>query len=268
MSSNRSEPAGIPICIAGLSILLTGENASLMEMIHHRYRLYSATGDHLHTLRLQIVEPYFGSPEEKITISDIRLKITNQTYEGIIDFKRGASTLTLNGKHALDDLEYFLRIVYAYLGFESGGFLIHSAGVVREGRSYLFFGPSGCGKSTVASHSTHDHILNDDLVMLLPGNEHWNAFSTPFWNQGNGKDSQPASGPLAGMYRLIKDRQNFLERISTGEALADLIASIPVLSRSSTLAAGLLQRCSALLTQVPVYRLHFTPNDTFWDVVN
>jgi hypothetical protein len=268
MDSTRSKQDGIPISIAGLCTLLTCENAGLIEQIYNRYRLYSAIGDNPHTLNLLIDDHYSGSPEEQITISDNRLTIIHQTYKGIIDFKRGASSLYLNGKHALDDLEYLLRLVYAYLGFQAGGFLIHSAGVVREGRSYLFFGPSGSGKSTIASLSTQYKILNDDLVLLLPGNDHWNAFSTPFWNRGNGLNSQPNTGPLAGMYRLVKDRQNFLERISTGEAIADLIASIPVLSRSPTFSAGLFQRCSTLLDQVPVYRLHFTPDSSFWDIID
>ena len=267
MSFRRSENNDIPLTVADLSVLLSGENDRLMEQIFLRYRLYSVPGKDPHHVELNIVNGYSGTNAEQITIKDTNLTITHRTYEGIIDFKRNASTLKANNKHPLADLEYFLRLVYAYLGFRAGGFLIHSAGIRKEGRSYLFFGPSGSGKSTVTTLSVQDQVLNDDLVMLLPGKGHWNAFSTPFWNQGRGIDSQPSEAPLAGMYRLVKDRRNFLEPASAGEALADLMACIPVLSRSAAFSAGLIQRCSALLNQVPVYRLHFVPDNSFWDVI-
>ena len=267
MSSSRSENGGLPLSIAGLGVLLSSEHAGLMEQIFHRYRRYSIPGKDPHKVKLHILTDFSGNTAEQITISDTQLTVMHQTYEGTVDFERDASILNLNGKNPLADLEYFLRLVYAYLGFRAGGFLIHSAGVVREGRSYLFFGPSGSGKSTVANLSAQDQVLNDDLVMLLPGIDRWNAFSTPFWNQGRGIDSHPQRAPLAGMYRLVKDGRNFLEPISAGEALADLMASIPVLSRNAAFSAGLIQRCSALLDLVSVNRLHFIPDNSFWDVI-
>ena len=267
MSSSRSNNSGFPLSIADLGVLLSAENIDLMEQIFQRYRRYSIPGEDPHRVKIQIINDYTGTTAEQITITDTHLTITHQTYEGSIDFKRYTSTLKLNGKHPLADLEYFLRLVYAYLGFQAGGFLLHSAGMVRQGRSYLFFGPSGSGKSTVANLSAQEQVLNDDLVMLLPGSDHWDAFSTPFWNQGRGINSHPQHAPLVGMYRLAKDRRNFLEPISAGEALADMMACIPVLSRSSVFSAGLIQRCSALLDQVSVYRLHFIPDSSFWDVI-
>ena len=267
MSYNRSDNSGLPISIADICVLLAADNASLMDQIFHRYHLYSTPGKGSHKLNLYLVNDYLGNFKEQINITGGGLTITDKTYQGIIDFNRDVSTLYLNNGHALTDLEYFLRLVYAYLGFQAGGFLIHSAGVVKDGCSYLFFGPSGSGKSTVANLSPQEQVLNDDLIMLLPGKDHWIAHSTPFWNAGRGRDSLPTFAPLAGLYRLVKDRQNFLEKVSAGEALADFMASIPVLPGSPKFSAGLFQRCSDLLDLIPVYRLHFTPDNSFWDVV-
>jgi hypothetical protein len=267
MRSRRHEDGIFTLSIADICVCLAVEDANLMEQIRNRYKLYTTECEGVHRLSLHIANDIHGSAEEEIDLSESGLAITHQTYKGMVDFKSDASILELKRAHALADLEYFLRLVYAYLGFQAGGFLIHSAGVVKAERAYLFIGPSGSGKSTVAVLSSQHLVLNDDLVMLLPGEDHWVAYSTPFWNRGRGQNAPPRRAPVSGMYRLVKDRQNFLEKITTGEALADLMACIPVLPRSAGFSAGLFQRCSALLEKVPVYHLHFTPETLFWSVI-
>ena len=69
---------------------------------------------------------------------------------------------------AFEEVEYFLRVIYALLVFQAGGLLFHAAGIVRDGQCYLFFGHSGSGKTTVARLSSTDLVLNDDLVVLIP----------------------------------------------------------------------------------------------------
>ena len=267
MSSRQHEDGSITISIADIPVCVCCEDPSLLEQIRNRYKLYEVNGEGAHRLSLSIANEAPGSAGEEIDLAENRLSITHQTFKGIIDCTSNSSSLELERAHAPADLEYFLRLVYAYLSYQAGGFLIHSAGVVKQGSAYLFLGPSGSGKSTVAGLSARYTVLNDDLVLLLPGHEQWRAYSTPFWNAGRGKGAQPGSAPLAGIFRLVKDRRNYLEQVSAGEALADLMAGIPVLSRSARFSAGLLQRCSALMRKSPVIQLHFTPDETFWDLI-
>jgi hypothetical protein len=267
MSSRQREDSRFTLSLAGIPVCVCCEDASLLEQIRSRYKLYEVDGDGAHQLSLSIVHEVHGSGGEEIELAESGLSITQPTFKGVIGYTSNSSSMELVRARALADLEYFLRLVYSYLGYQAGGFLIHSAGVVKQGSAYLFLGPSGSGKSTVAKFSAQYTVLNDDLVLLLPGKEQWRAYSTPFWNAGRGVAAQPASAPLAGIYRLIKDRQNYLEYVSAGEALADLMAGIPVLSRSARFSAGLLQRCSALMQRSPVVHLHFTPDETFWDLI-
>lgn len=267
MSSSPVENGIFPLSIAGLCVLLASDHTGLTEQIRRRYQLFSDVGKNPHRLNLRIISDYTGSSEEQINITARGLTVIHQTYEGCINFEQNTSEILLNGEHPLADVEYFLRLVYSFTGFKAGGFLVHAAGVVRKGSSYLFIGPSGSGKSTVANFSAQYRVLNDDLVMVLPDQGNWNVFSTPFWNQGRGVKARPSSAPLAGMFRLVKDKVNYLEPLTTGETLAELIACIPVLSRSPSFSIDLFERCLALIQQIPVYRLHFLPDSSFWEVI-
>ena len=66
-------------------------------------------------------------------------------------------------------LANFLRVTYALLLIRHGGFLFHSAGMIRNGCGYLFYGHSGSGKTTVSRLSqNHVTLLSDDLVAGPP----------------------------------------------------------------------------------------------------
>jgi len=152
------------------------------------------------------------------------------------------------------------------LAFEAGGALFHAAAILHSGRAYAYFGHSGSGKSTVARLSAPDVVLNDDLVLLMPGEGAWQAHATPFWNQFHGQNPAPPA-PLAGLFRLVQDRQVLLERMETAHAAAEMIASLPVVSADRARGVQLIQRCQAILERVPAYRLHFLPDASFWSLV-
>lgn len=267
MTYNLVDPPVFSLSIAGLCIHLSSNDADLMEKVRHRYRFYSGEGKILNRVNIHLVNDYSGNIEEQITIIEKGLSVIHRTYQGSIDFNKNTSEFQASSIQPLADLEYFLRLVYAVLGYRAGGFLLHSAGVVRAGVASLFIGPSGSGKTTVANLSSDDSVLNDDLIMVLPEPPRWMAFSTPFWNHGKGKNAHPISATLESIYRLVKDRDNRVEPVTKGEAMAELIACIPVLPGAHIFSAGLFQRCSKLLDDVPFYRLHFLPDSSLWDVI-
>src|SRR5574341_558769 len=59
--------------------------------------------------------------------------------------KRGELVLRTRG-----DPENYLRVLYAWLCLEESGIVLHAAGVISEGKGYVFFGPSGNGKTTIS----------------------------------------------------------------------------------------------------------------------
>jgi hypothetical protein len=187
-------------------------------------------------------------------------------FNGDIDLDSNTANLFTSNSRVIETTDYLLRVIFALLIFKKGGVLFHGAGIVRDGYTYLFFGHSGSGKSTVARFSPHDTVLNDDLVVLMPHGDGWTVFATPFWNPTQVRPVH-ASAPLKGLYRLVQDKQVFLEPLGAGHALAELISNVPVIPENRFLNMELFIRGRQLLDGVPAYRLHFLPDDSFWQVI-
>ena len=179
--------------------------------------------------------------------------------------------LWLTDMAPLAGVEYFLRVIYALLADQEGGVLLHAAGLLTpaDGRVRLFIGRSGSGKSTVAALSPHAIVLNDDLALLRQDAAgRWIAYGTPFWNPETlTRSGETASGPVAGIYRLAQDREVYLEPLSPATAAAELAANCPVINGDLERLPGLLARCRRLVADVPVQRLHFRKDPSFWDVL-
>ena len=120
----------------------------------------------------------------------------------------------------------------------------------------------------MAALAPHATVLNDDLVLLRPEGAGWTAYGTPFWNAETlARDGQNAHGPLAGVYKLVQDRQVYLEPLSPAAAAAELVANCPVVNGIPELLPGLLASCRALAGAIPVQRLHFRKDPDFWGVI-
>jgi hypothetical protein len=193
---------------------------------------------------------------------------TSPGGEGTVDIAAGTVWLHLSPLQPMVDIDYCLRIVYALLAFRGGGLLFHAAGIVRDEQAFVFFGHSGSGKTTVARHSPAGSVLNDDLVLLMPEGEGWQVHATPFWNPSQVRPSGPQCAPLAMMLRLVQSRQVFLEDMKPGQALAEVISCVPIVATDAARSHEVLKRSLHMLHTVPIYRLHFLPDASFWQAID
>jgi hypothetical protein len=265
-----TESARCIVSIADLIVEVTCNDRALLESLRDRYAGFCQT-EAAAQFKVQID---FGGYQQRgdltnepIRIHGLSLGIATPCYTGSIDVGSNQAQLTLASLQPLGDIDYFLRLVYALLIFREGGLLMHSAGIVRDDQAYLFFGHSGSGKTTVARLSTDALILNDDLLMLKPNHNRWQAHSTPFWNPTQVHSGGRHAAPIASMFRLIQDREVFVEAMSPAQATAELVSAIPIIPMDPASDAVLLDRLQQLLQAAPAYRLHFLPDASFWPVV-
>jgi hypothetical protein len=108
--------------------------------------------------------------------------------------------------------------------------------------------------------------MNDDLLVLLPTDDNWQVYGTPFWNPTQVVPTNQHA-PLGRFLRLVQAKEVKLEPISPAQALAELLACVPVLASAPHFAAGIVQRVQKLAHAVPCHALHFLPNDSYWDVL-
>jgi hypothetical protein len=267
----------ISLDLAGWCVRLDIEASVLAEQVAHRYAAFLAAGDAppCFAARVEVAAPR----ADRRTASTLELSLSQEGDAGpyrlgspgfgaSVDLAQGAGRLTLAGAQPLADLDHFLRALMALLAFREGGLLIHAAGLRWNGKVRLFIGPSGSGKSTVVALSPHVLALNDDLIVLRRAEETWLACGTPFWNmEVDRRAGQTACGPLVGIYRLAQDREVTLECLSPAAATAELVANCPVINGSPPHLPALLLRCRQLAKAVPVQRLHFRKDASFWQLL-
>ena len=193
------------------------------------------------------------------------------TLYGMIAPSRGRAKLRMRSNNPSREVEYFLRVVLALFALPRGGLLIHCAALKHSDLVYLFIGQSGSGKSTVVALSREAGratALGDDLILIRRHGEAWQAYGTPFWNlQTIAREGQNEIGPVARIYKLIQDRAVFVEPAGRAAATAELVANCPIVNDQPGLLPGLIDRCRDIAAAIPVERLHFRKDDSFWDVI-
>lgn len=197
---------------------------------------------------------------------DNRLYVVEADGWGWISVSDKIGELHLGLQASTGTVDYFLRAVFALQAFEAGGFILHAAGVVIEGKANVFFGHSGSGKTTVASLSPVGSVLNDDLLVFLPQDQAWIVYGTPFTNPTQIAPSNK-SARLAKLFLLVQDRTVYLESLTESRALAELFACLPVISADSLRSLALLRRLQDILAKYPVTGLHFTQDSSFWTII-
>ncbi len=270
LSKNAPLPGGdsLLLAIAGFGLRIHSNSQNLVRKLEEHYREFSAVVDdeiNLHiewSKKANIVQTLI--PETKFL--DNQILFSSPGCEGVYEFDRQYANLKMDTPRPFEIIEYFMRLIVAVKVFQMGGLLFHGAGISHKECGVVFFGPSGSGKTTVSRLSTYDYVLNDDLVLLLPGENGWMVNSTPFWNPTQIKP-QPRSLPLFGLFRLVQAKKVYCTKPGRAAAVAEIAASVPVLSAEPGYGDELIARAEVVTQSVPVFRLHFLPDDTFWSVV-
>ena len=263
----------IDLEISSVRLRLICKPDSIYPMMMERYHHYLREGSPDFTVKItwrlaEAGENYAVNTIEKI---DGHFKqgvylLLSSLCEGRIDPEGRDAVLNLASNNPLLDVDYFLRIVLSFGLFRKGGYLFHSAGVIRENMAFVFFGKSGSGKSTVAQYSKTFPLLSDDLVGVLPGQDSVMIYSTPFWNPGWERQAK-VQAPAAGMYRLVKSERISISPMKKSQAVSEIISSIPVIPLSNEYCAELLPIVQRSIAMIRVHYLYFKKDSSFWQLL-
>jgi hypothetical protein len=257
------------LTVGPLRVIVAADEPAVHQALRAAYRSFTVGSEPVpHTLTVRVT--YLPGPAPAawpFTFDDGVLHFTAAHGLGQIDVRRSAAQVSLTAPHPFEPVDYVVRAALALLAFEADGLLFHAAGLARRGVGYGFFGYSGSGKTTVARVSTDAVALNDDLVVLLPHVDRWEMAATPFSNPTQVSPGGPQIVPLAALYRLVQNRSVFVEPLESAAAVAEVIASSPVVCADPDRTFDLLARAERLVTAVPVQRLHFLPDASFWQVI-
>lgn len=259
---------GFTIAIGDLGILVDIEPGDLQARLSSQYRDFIQDIEPKLSIHFDVHaarKADFLSPPGML-IGEDQLEFRTPVIEGLINFTGRSGELQVYSNSPEITIDYALRNILATLAVRDGGFMFHGAGVNHQGVGCLFFGPSGSGKTTIAKNSSNDVLLNDDLVIVKKINQRWMMHATPFYHSGQQKPTCTSSS-LDAMFRLIQSRHVVVETISSGQSLAEVLANIPVVSTRPIFIHKLVAQVEDLVASIPVYRLHFLPDNKFWEVV-
>jgi hypothetical protein len=260
------------IGVGGIVCRFRGVPPELGEALERRYKPFLADGRAMVTFAVRtdgLPAPRRnpdGAPVVEVSGSAGRwiVRRLDNPLEAEFDLRRRTGTLKVSANEF--SFDSFLRILYSILLASRRGILLHSAGLSRRGRGYVFFGPSESGKTTVVRLSAGLPVLSDELVVLRRRREGWSAYGTPFWGEF-ARPGRNVRTRLAWLGALHKASAVAVERMPEAEAFRALLVCVFYFGGSPELSEGILKTCSLLTREMTVHRLHFRPEPSFWPAI-
>ena len=163
-------------------------------------------------------------------------------------------------------IENFLRVYSAHRVLELGGVMLHSAALIFDDKAYVFSGRSNAGKTTLTrkAYEIGARILSDDINLVLPGKNGYQAHAVPFTgefgrtlNHPGGKETYP----VAGIVLLEQGDSLATETVMQSAAVARLLTGSPFVNTDAEESEKLFDAVTGLVAQVPVIRLFSRRDD-------
>jgi hypothetical protein len=250
-------------------VLLRTQNVALQEILQQRYAGFickAARSEHVFDVDVVAAEDPVSD------IADARVWYDN----GVWRMERGDFRAEWNARagtgrilqcltpYAIDSV---LRIVHTLILAQQGGFLLHAASAIRNGRAFLFSGVSGAGKTTIATLAPADALLlTDEISYIRRDADEYVACGTPFAGE-LAKPGENAAAPIQRLYFLAKGPENRIDPINSAEALRLLLRNILFFADDPELVKMVFRSANEFLGKVPAFRLTFYPDARVWDLI-
>lgn len=164
-------------------------------------------------------------------------------------------------------IDAVLRIVHTLVLARQGGFLLHSASAIRNGKAFLFAGVSEAGKTTISRLAPPDvTLLTDEISYVRRRGDEYFAFGTPFAGE-LAKLGENVSAPISTLYLLAKGKENRIDSITPGQATQSLLSNLLFFAKDEELVQAVFHSAFEFVSRVPVMRLTFVPDARVWELI-
>jgi hypothetical protein len=264
------ERYSVVINIGGIPVRLNTTDAAFLELLEKRYAGFVSEEDFTeYDFDVELTPPPF-------TDADTGLQVTYGAGRWLLrrgDFRAEWDTATRSGSiHQIASpysIDAVLRIVHTLVLAKQGGFLLHSASAIRNGKAFLFAGVSGAGKTTISRLAPADAtLLTDEIsyVRKLSNDDGYVAFGTPFTGE-LAKLGENASAPVAALYLLAQGPQNRIDPVTESDAGRELLANMLFFAEDQEMVQCVFQAACDFVHRVPVHRLTFVPDARVWELI-
>ena len=271
--STAVERLTLVIEIGGIPVRVNTTDPGFVTMLHDRYAGYvldsSQTGSRPAEIEFDVdlSVPTGSNPDEEVRVTrspdlwtitrgDFRAEWSPSTRLGRI--RQSANPYSIDA---------VLRITHTLVLARQGGFLMHSASAIRNGRAFLFSGVSGAGKTTISRLAPPDAtLLTDEISYVRKRGDGYIAYGTPFTGE-LAKIGENVSAPLEALYLLAKGPENRIDPVAPGEAARSVLANMLFFAEDEELVQATFHSAFEFASRVPVRRLTFVPDVRVWELI-
>ena len=261
----------ISVEIGGMPIVLRSTDRDFRSMVESRYSAYLRPPEASSFAFDVEVRPDHLLPEEdsenelRVWKEDGKWRLERGDFQAYLDpTARSGRILQSVSPYAIDSV---LRIVHTLIQATHGGFLLHGASTIRNGRAFLFSGVSGAGKTTISRLAPADAILLTDEISYIRRDEcGYTGCGTPFAGE-LARPGENAMAPIEHLFFLAKGPQNRIDPIPPADALRMLLRNILFFADDADLIKMVFRSAMEFLGRIPVSRLTFYPDQGVWDLI-
>jgi len=263
----RLDESGSTVEIGGIPIFLQSDDKDFRRLIEDRYEGFvNASAEPACQLEIHLHAPGGRMPGEvQVSRSGSLWSIERGDFRAEFDARsrRGWVHQSPN-PYSLDAV---MRIIHSLVLAEEGGFLLHAASGVRNGRAFVFAGVSGAGKTTMARLAPPDAtLLTDEISYIRRSVDGYHAYGTPFAGE-LARVGTNVQAPLGAVYFLEKGPENRIVPMSDPDAAHALIRNILFFAHDPSLVERVFEGALEFVSRVPTARLVFTPDERAWELI-
>ncbi len=257
------------ICIGDITVAVHSSNAAFLQLLEDRYAgflQHAAAPDY--QFEVELTPPSEGSPDDDVSVyrrngrwllerGDFRAEWDPAARQGRI--RQSANPYSIDS---------MLRIVHTLVLAREGGFLMHAASAVRNGRAFVFAGVSGAGKTTLARLAPADaDVLSDEISYVRKEAGGYYAYGTPFAGE-LARSGENLRAPLEAIYLLAQGAENRVETMGKADAARGILANILFFAEDVEMVQAVFLSALELVERVPVRRLTFLPDIRIWELIH
>lgn len=172
------------------------------------------------------------------------------------------------GRAIVDASEYtldtFMRAWFSTMLLNCEGGLVHSAGLAKNNKGYLFIGQSGSGKSTLSGARGDGELLSDELVAVRKTDDGYKVFGTPFMGE-LGIGGSNIGAPLDRFFIVNHEVPAGRFPVGRAEAAAELWGTLMCFDRRSARMKSAMDFCAEMAAALPCERFSFDLSQNLWD---
>lgn len=263
-----AERFALVIEIGGMPVRVHTTDQSFLGMLEQRYAGFIGSSERVEIeFDVDLNPPRFADPSADVRVNQHLGRWTLERGDFRAEWepasRRGRIRQTAN-PYSVDAV---LRIVHTLVLARQGGFLLHSASAIRNGKAFLFAGVSEAGKTTISRLAPPDvTLLTDEISYVRKQETGYVAFGTPFTGE-LARLGENVSAPVAALYLLAKGRENRIDPIAPGEAARSLLANLLFFAEDEELVQATFHSAFEFVSRVPVSRLTFVPDSRVWELI-